>query len=57
MSRPRDGLRKEGFPSVRLETDYLKVDLTPRVRGRVLSLLENRTGHEFLWRSGLCPLA
>jgi hypothetical protein len=41
----------DGIPIVRLESDYLKVEVVPEVGGRVLSLVEKRSGYEFLWRN------
>jgi hypothetical protein len=39
------------MPIVRLESDHLQVDVAPGVGGRVVSLIDKATGHEFLWRN------
>jgi len=45
------------MPIVRLESDQLKVAVAPSVGGRVVSLVDKATGHEFLWRNQVLPLA
>ena len=41
----------DGIPIVRLENDYLQVDVAPVVGGRVVNILEKSSGHQFLWRN------
>ena len=41
----------DGVPIVRLESNSLKVDVAPGVGGRVVSLIDKSSGHEFLWRN------
>ena len=47
----RDYPGLEGMQLVRLESDWLSVDVAPNVGGRVVSLIEKSSGHEFLWRN------
>lgn len=46
-----DDLRIDGVPIVRMENALLRVDLAPEVGGKIISLVEKRSGHEFLWRN------
>jgi hypothetical protein len=46
----------DGIPLIRLESDHLQVDVAPGVGGRVVSLIEKASGHEFLWRNAALPL-
>jgi hypothetical protein len=41
----------DGVPIVRLESDCLRVDVAPGVGGRIISLIDKVSGHEFLWRN------
>jgi len=41
----------DGVPLVRLESDALGADVAPGVGGRVVSLVDKSSGHEFLWRN------
>jgi len=45
------GLSVDSIPIIRLESSSLQVDVAPEVGGRVVSLVEKSTGHEFLWRN------
>jgi hypothetical protein len=56
MTCAREGLSLDGVPIVRLESDHLQVDVAPSVGGRVVSLVDKATGHEFLWRNQSLPL-
>jgi len=47
----RDDPSLDGVPLVRLESDRLKVEVAPGVGGRVVSMVDKTTGHEFLWRN------
>jgi hypothetical protein len=51
MTRIIDTLRLDGVPVIRLENDLLRVDLAPGAGGKIISLVEKRTGHEFLWHN------
>jgi len=42
---------RDGVPLVSQESDTLRVDVAPGVGGRVVSLLDKSSGHEFLWRN------
>lgn len=44
-------MHRDGVPLVRLENDHLCAEVAPGVGGRVVSLIDKRTGHEFLWRN------
>ena len=41
----------DGVPLVRLESNFLRVDVAPSVGGRVISLIDKATGAELLWRN------
>jgi len=43
--------RCDGIPIVRLESADLQLDVAPGVGGRVISIIDKQTGHEFLWRN------
>ena len=51
MQCERDYPGLDGVQLVRLESDWLSVDVAPNVGGRVVSLIEKSSGHEFLWRN------
>jgi hypothetical protein len=51
MSSLRQHIHPDGVLLVCLESDFLKVEVAPGVGGRVISLVEKSTGHEFLWRN------
>src|SRR5437867_661343 len=56
MIRLRDDLKLDGVPVVRLESDQLQVDVAPSVGGRIVSIVEKSSGHEFLWRNRSVPV-
>lgn len=43
-------------PVVRLESEWLTVETAPSIGGRIVSLVDKKSGHEFLWRNPACPL-
>lgn len=51
MISVRESSSLDGMPIVRLESDCLRVDVAPGVGGRVVSLIDKASGHEFLWRN------
>lgn len=51
MISVREDLQLDGEPLVRLESDALRADVAPGVGGRVVSLVEKSSGHEFLWHN------
>jgi hypothetical protein len=51
MNPPQDGLTLDDVPLVRLESDWLRVDLAPSVGGRIVSVVDRASGYEFLWRN------
>jgi hypothetical protein len=50
MSGITEGLTVDRTPIVRLENDLLRLDVAPGVGGRIVSLVDRASGHEFLWR-------
>jgi galactose mutarotase-like enzyme len=56
MCSIQTGLSLDGVPMVRLESDHLQVDVAPSVGGRVVSLVDKTSGHEWLWRNRALPL-
>ena len=46
-----ENLSIDGIPIIRMENDILQVDVAPTVGGRVVSILEKSSGHQFLWRN------
>ena len=51
MSLTSNSLVVDGTPVIRLESEFLKVDIAPEVGGRVISVLNKKVGQEFLWRN------
>ena len=51
MNPPQHGLTLDDVPLVRLESDWLRVDVAPGVGGRIVSVLDRASGHELLWRN------
>lgn len=43
-------------PIHRLENDLLRVEVAPSIGGRITSLVDKRTGEEWLWRNPSLPL-
>jgi hypothetical protein len=50
------GLHTGKVDVLRLESEWLCVDVAPEVGGRVVSLIAKDIGHEFLWRNSALPL-
>ncbi len=51
MTRITEGLSVDQAAIVRLESEWLQVDVAPSVGGRIVSLVEKSSGHQFLWRN------
>src|SRR6266571_293229 len=51
-----EALDLDGVPIIRLESEVLRADIAPHVGGRLVSLVEKSSGHEFLWRNHARPL-
>jgi hypothetical protein len=51
MTVTRDSLRIDETPVVRLENSHLQVDVAPTIGGRIVNLVEKRSGHSFLWHN------
>jgi len=49
MMSIRSGLQRDETPIVRMESDWLRVDVAPSVGGRIVSIREKASGYEFLW--------
>jgi hypothetical protein len=52
----RQNLQVDGIPIVRLESQHLRADVAPGIGGRVISLVDKKSGYEFLWRNKALPL-
>ena len=50
------GLQLDGVPLIRLESAQLQVDVAPTVGGRVVRLIDKKSGYDFLWRNTNLPL-
>jgi hypothetical protein len=48
--------RVDRTPVVRMENEHLQVDVAPGVGGRIVSLLNQSAGYQFLWRNTALPL-
>lgn len=51
MTTIKDNLFIDQTPIVRLENDFLQVDVAPSVGGRIVNLVEKSTNHQFLWHN------
>jgi hypothetical protein len=51
LSAIRDDLMLDRERVVRLENRFLQVDVAPGVGGRIVNLVEKRSGHQFLWHN------
>jgi hypothetical protein len=51
VARIHQNLELDRTPLVRLESAQLQIDVAPRVGGRIVSIVDKRSGHEFLWRN------
>ena len=51
MPTIRQDLQLDGVPIVRLESDQLQVDVAPSLGGRVVQMVDRRSGYDFLWRN------
>ena len=51
MNAIKHDLSLDGTPLVRLENDFVTVDVAPDVGGRIVSIVDKATGYEFLWRN------
>src|SRR5438552_5438239 len=51
-----EALYLHGVRIIRLESEVLRADIAPDVGGRLVSLVEKSSGHEFLWRNHARPL-
>src|SRR5215831_4564493 len=52
----REDLELDGVPLVRLESQFLRAEVAPSVGGRIVSLVEKRSGQELLWRNSKLKL-
>lgn len=51
MSTIRQDLQLDGVQLVRLESPQLLVDVAPSVGGRIVGLIDKKSGYDFLWRN------
>ena len=51
MTTVNDDLMVDGTPVVRIENRLLQVDVAPGVGGKIVNLVEKRSGHPFLWHN------
>ena len=51
MTRFHEDLSIDGTPIVRMENDHLQINVAPSVGGRIVSLTEKSSGHQFLWHN------
>ncbi len=56
MPAVQTNLQVDGTPIVRLQSPFLQVDVGPSVGGRIISVLDRASGHEFLWRNAALKL-
>jgi hypothetical protein len=54
-SVPQD-LQLDGVLLIRLESVHLQVDVAPSVGGRVVRVIDKRSGYDFLWHNASLPL-
>lgn len=52
----RQDITLDGMPLVRLENALLRVDVAPGVGGRVVSMVDKASEHEFLWHNARLKL-
>ncbi|MFB3788400.1 MAG: hypothetical protein ACE15F_18730 [bacterium] len=51
MLQIHSGLRCDGIPLIRLESDYLLVDTAPAAGGKIVRLINQLLDYDFLWRN------
>ena len=51
MTTIKEGLFVDQTPIVRMENDFLRVDVAPSVGGRIVNLVEKASSHQFLWHN------
>jgi hypothetical protein len=56
MTTIQSGLLIDETPIIRLENDFLQIDVAPSVGGRIISILYKPAAHEFLWRNASLKL-
>jgi len=56
MPAIHQNLQIDGVPIVRLESKQLRVDVAPGVGGRVVRIIDKKSGYDFLWRNSNLPL-
>jgi hypothetical protein len=56
VSTIRQDLQIDGVPVVRLESKELQVDVAPGIGGRLVRLIDKKSGYDFLWRNTSLPL-
>jgi hypothetical protein len=46
----------DATPVIRIESEFLRVEVAPGIGGRIVRLVEKRSGHSFLWHNQGLPL-
>jgi hypothetical protein len=52
----REDVMIDQTPVVRLENEFLQVDVAPTVGGRIVNLVEKGSNHQFLWHNARLKL-
>jgi len=47
----------DSTPILRMENEFLRLDIAPAVGGKITSLIDKASGHDFLWRNAALTLA
>jgi hypothetical protein len=56
MTTIKEGLFVDRTPIVRMENDFLRVDVAPSIGGRIVNLVEKASSHQFLWHNAKLSL-
>lgn len=51
MTTIKEGITIDQTPVVRMENDFLQVDVAPTVGGKIVNILDKSSGYEFLWHN------
>lgn len=57
MPTIQQGLHTDATPILRMENEFLQLDIAPAVGGKITSLIDISSGHDFLWRNPALKLA
>jgi hypothetical protein len=56
MTAIQEGIAIDRTPIVRMESDFLQVDIAPGVGGRIVNILGKPSGYQFLWHNARLKL-